>query len=277
MKNEGRKTAGRVVAFAALVSGPHHPARFPACDGQPPLIGARLVPAAFATGKLGEKDESRCLSEDHRSDRCGVGAGRPLAPAVEGEHSAGRITRPLRGNCRARFRRRWRATLNTRMTPNEARHYQSVTHPGSVLSGAVAGRDGFAHIIAGDAPDVPAEFRSELAALLATRRELRWRAVVFRPASPPLSCRRSWANRRLPCADLWTGGTPHRRSSGTRSPRGRREMRSETTIQNHCENASALRRKHRNRYLANATFGPQYHLLVPCACSYNFCELPYSK
>jgi hypothetical protein len=47
--------------------------RFLACDGQPPLIGACLVPVACATGKLGEKDENRCLSEDHRSNRCSVG------------------------------------------------------------------------------------------------------------------------------------------------------------------------------------------------------------
>jgi hypothetical protein len=57
----GRKTAGRVVAPRKGGSGPHHPARFPACDGQPPLIGARLVPVACATGKLGEKDENRHL------------------------------------------------------------------------------------------------------------------------------------------------------------------------------------------------------------------------
>jgi hypothetical protein len=61
MKNEGRKTAGRVVAPKKRGSGPHHPARFPACDGQPPLIGARLASVACATGKLGAEDENRCL------------------------------------------------------------------------------------------------------------------------------------------------------------------------------------------------------------------------
>jgi antirestriction protein ArdC len=37
-----------------------------ACDGQPPLIGARLVPVACATSKLGAKDENRCLSAYHK-------------------------------------------------------------------------------------------------------------------------------------------------------------------------------------------------------------------
>jgi hypothetical protein len=43
MKNEGRKTAGRVVAPGKRGSGPHHAFRFPTYDGQPPLIVGRLV------------------------------------------------------------------------------------------------------------------------------------------------------------------------------------------------------------------------------------------
>jgi hypothetical protein len=51
----GRKTAGRVVAPRKRGSGPNHSARFPACDGQPPLIGARLVPVACAPRRCGDE------------------------------------------------------------------------------------------------------------------------------------------------------------------------------------------------------------------------------
>src|SRR5579864_967069 len=78
---------------------PAPPARFPACDGQPPLIGARLVPVACATRELGVKMKADIYQKITDQILTALEQGvRPWHQPWKAVHSAGRITRPLRSN-----------------------------------------------------------------------------------------------------------------------------------------------------------------------------------